>query len=366
MQTELLTDFLHLFHACWPQRKPLAHLLEYFTNDPARVRRASDRALRAAGLDAELVARIRKPCDTQVARDLAWAEAAENRLLSCVDSAYPVLLREISDFPLLLYARGNCALLQTPQIAIVGSRHCTPGGAQNARHFAAELASSGLTVTSGLAFGIDAEAHRGALAADGNTIAVTGTGIDIVYPARNRHLAQTIVEQGLMLSEFPLGTPGIPANFPRRNRIISGMCLATLVVEAAQRSGSLITARLAAEQGREVYAIPGSIHNPQTRGCHQLIRDGARLALEPRDLVGELAELLGFVFSRTNAGKVAAEFALDDAQKRLLDVIGYDPVNCDTLVQRSGLTIEDLSSMLLLLELNDLIQSAPGGCFVRI
>ena len=274
--------------------------------------------------------------------------------------------REIPDPPLLLYASGRVELLRDPQIAIVGSRNCTPGGAQNAFDFAAQSAGSGLAVTSGLALGIDAAAHRGALSVNGATIAVTATGIDRIYPRQHRRLASSIVEQGLMVTEFPLGSSARPASFPQRNRIISGLSIATLVVEAAQRSGSLITARLAGEQGREVFAVPGSIHNPQSRGCHQLIRDGASLVESTADIAAELGSLYEFAKHHRPGAVDRPEISLDEAQLALLENIGYDPVDCDILVQRSGLTIDQLSSMLVTLELNDLIQSAPGGCFVRI
>ena len=246
------------------------------------------------------------------------------------------------------------------------SRNCTPGGAQNAFDFAAQCSAAGLVVTSGLALGIDSAAHRGALSVSGKTIAVTATGQDLVYPARNRGLAAEIAGRGLVVSEFPLGTKARAAYFPQRNRIISGLAVATLVVEAARRSGSLITARLAAEQGREVLAVPGSIHNPQTRGCHQLIRDGATLVETARDIAGELGSLFEFALQQQSSQTPEPSESLDKAHRALLDSIGYDPVNCDILVQRSGLTIDKLSSMLVILELNDLIQSAPGGCYVRI
>ncbi len=361
------TDFIHLYHCFWPRRAALLGLLQRFDFDPAAIRSAGRDRLASAGVDAATVRRIHAPLSATARGDLAWLAADEsNHLISCCDADFPALLKQIGDFPLLLYARGNPGLLPMPQVAIVGSRHCTPGGVQNAIDFAAALARGGLTITSGMALGIDSAAHRGALDANGQTVAVIGTGIDRVYPARNRRLAAEIAERGLIVSEFPRNSPARPGHFPQRNRIISGLCVATLVIEAARRSGSLITARLAAEQGREVYALPGSIHNPQARGCHRLIGDGAKLAERPVDIVEDLGALLGFVIGEAVAAKSASPVALDSEQQKLLEAIGYDPVNCDILVQRSGLTIEQLSSMLTILELNDLIQSAPGGCFVRI
>ncbi len=366
MQKDLLPDFLHLYHSLGPGRKNLSELLAQFAGNPERIRNSSTPALKACGLGHDTIVKLRSRQHPQVAVDLAWVAASHNHLVCYHDRAYPELLRQIADAPALLYASGDLSLLHEPQIAIVGSRHCTPGGAQNAFDFSLQLASAGFTITSGMALGIDSAAHRGALESGGKTIAVTGTGLDLVYPRRNQKLAREILERGLMISEFPLGTPARPANFPQRNRVISGLALATLVVEAARRSGSLITARLAAEQGREVLAIPGSIHNPQSRGCHQLIRDGAAIVESPADIATELAGPASLRLDQRGSQAVECKLELDSASRQLLDAIGYDPVNCDILVQRSGLTIDKLSSMLLVLEMNDLIQSAPGGCFVRI
>ena len=366
MQTDLLPDFLHLYHSLGPRFSGLAALLAQFSGDPARILDSPSSRLIATGLNHAAIAKIRSRRHSLVDVDLAWAETDNRHLICFDDSRYPELLRQTTDFPTLLYACGDPDLLDNPQIAMVGSRNCTPGGAQTAFDFAAQLASAGLAVTSGMALGIDSAAHRGALSVAGKTIAVTGTGLDRIYPARNRKLASEILQQGLIVSEFPLGTEARPANFPQRNRIISGLSLATLVVEAASRSGSLITARLAAEQGREVFAVPGSIHNPQTRGCHQLIRDGAVITESPGDIAVELSGLIDLNPGQQQNRQRDTSLTLDKAHQKLLSAIGYDPVNCDILVQRSGLTIDKLSSMLLLLEINDFIQSAPGGCFVRI
>jgi len=366
MQKDLLPDFLHLYHSIGYGRKSLSVLLKKFAGDPERIRSSSASTLKACGLNRDVIGKIRSGQHPRVAMDLAWAASGHNHLVCFDDNTYPELLREINDAPALLYASGELSLLHEPQIAIVGSRHCTPGGAQNAFDFSSQLAVAGFTITSGMALGIDSAAHRGALHTDGKTITVTGTGLDQIYPRCNQKLASEIIERGLMVSEFPLGTPARPANFPQRNRLISGLALATLVVEAAQRSGSLITARLAAEQGREVLAVPGSIHNPQSRGCHQLIRDGAAIIESTADIAAELAGPVRYRVDRQPLQVDEHKPHLDPASRQLLETIGYDPVNCDILVQRSGLTIDKLSSMLLLLEMNDLIQSAPGGCFVRI
>ena len=230
-----------------------------------------------AGVDEPLRSYLRDPDWAGAEADMRWLEGPRNALLTIADPAYPARLRELPNPPSALFLHGDPELLALPQLAVVGSRSPSTGGRRTAQAFAADLAAAGLAIGSGLASGIDAAAHEGALSVDGLTLAVTGTGLDRVYPARHRELAHRVAMNGLLVSEFPTGTPPLPANFPRRNRILAGLALGTLVVEAATQSGSLITARLAAENGREVFAIPGSIHNPLSRGCHQLIRQGAKL-----------------------------------------------------------------------------------------
>lgn len=323
--------------------------------------------LQKLGLESRQILALANPQPTIIEPALNWLEASQNhQLLSFKDLRYPRLLAELTDAPVLLYAVGNIDLLQQPQLAMVGSRHCTQGGAQTATEFARFLSSHGITITSGMASGIDAAAHQGALQGNGKTVAVIGTGIDRVYPPKNKQLAHQIAEQGLIISEFPLGSAPLGHHFPKRNRIISGLSLATLVVEAARNSGSLITARVSAEQGREVFAIPGSIHNPQVKGCHQLIRDGAKLVDQASDIIEELAGLLGYLSqpAETEASQNTPD-DLDDDYMQLLDAMGYDPVSIDELQQRSSLTIETLSSMLLILELNDHIHTVPGGLYQR-
>jgi len=251
---------------------------------------------------------------------------------------------------------------------MVGSRNPSTPGQETAREFAHHLAASGLTITSGLAIGIDGACHSGALEADGITIAVAGTGLDRVYPASQHTLAHEIAQQGALVSEFPTGTQVRPGNFPRRNRIISGLSLGTLVVEAAEKSGSLITARLASEQGREVFAIPGSIHNPLARGCHRLIRQGAKLVETAGDILEELAPLLQDLKPLPQTEHMDSdrqEPVLDSDYKLLLECMGFDSVQVDTLIERSGLTAEEVSSMLILLELDGHVSSAPGGIYCR-
>lgn len=336
-------------------------------NDPKRLFKLSASELAACGLNQAQVSSLANPPWDEVEKSLNWLDSdTDFHILTRNDDQYPTLLTQLGDAPTVLFAVGRLELLDSPQISLVGSRNCTAGGAATAHEFASCLAQSGLTITSGLAQGIDSHAHQGALDSTGNTIAVTGTGIDRIYPSRNKQLAYEIAEKGLIISEFPLGTSPIPANFPRRNRIISGLSLATLVVEATRKSGSLITARLSLEQGREVFAIPGSIHNPQAKGCHQLIREGAKLVDQASDIIDDIGSLLGFVAEQTGEQTQATSSQqLGPEYLQLLDTMGYDPVSIDTLVARSGLTIEQLSSMLLILELNDQIQPATGGYYVR-
>ena len=295
--------------------------------------------------------------------DNEWLQQESHHLVRRGDDAYPELLEGINAPPAQLYIIGDPEVLHLPALAIVGSRNPTAGGAQNAFDFARHLGASGFCIVSGLAQGIDAAAHRGALAAAAPTVAYLGHGIDRVYPAVNHELAREIARQGALVSEFPLGTAPNRTLFPQRNRLISGSSLGTLVVEAARRSGSLITARLAAEQGREVFAIPGSIHNPLSRGCHQLIRQGAKLVEAADDIVSELAPLVGHLLQALEApAKEQPSGANPDNEYRvLLEALGHDPVGSDELARRSGLTIDQVSSMLLILELEGKIEKLSGG-----
>lgn len=320
------------------------------------------------GLKQPSVDYLRNPPWEPVEDDLRWLEGENRHLLTPQDSRYPSLLAEIEDAPPLLFIQGNPNILSAPQIAIVGSRNPSASGRETATDFARYLSEAGLSVTSGLADGIDGAAHQGALKTSTPTIAVTGTGLDRVYPAKHRNLAHQIVEQGALISELPPGTPPIPSNFPRRNRIISGLSLGTLVVEAAQKSGSLITARLATEQGREVFAIPGSIHNPLARGCHTLIRQGAKLVETAGDILEELAPLLGTVLRAPRKGETElgdSPRQWDQDYEQLMAALDYDPTPIDLLIQRSGLTADAVSSMLLLLELEGFVSAAPGGRYCR-
>lgn len=333
--------------------------------------------LRECGLTRPQIDALHSPDSEALQRCLEWLDAPDHFLITRDDDLYPPLLRQIADPPLGLFLAGQPAHLIHPQLAIVGSRNATTGGLDHARDFAGTIARAGFGITSGLAAGVDSAAHSGCLDAGGPTIAVTGTGPDQIYPARNRALARTIIERGAMITPFPPGTPALPGNFPARNRIISGMSLGTLVVEAGLRSGSLITARLATEQGREVFAIPGSVHNPQARGCHRLIRDGARLVETADEVIAELAPLAGDL-ARSLRDMLDGEpgreldntsadthLDLDGEYMKLLDAIGFDPTPVDTIIQRSELTAAAVSSMLLMLELDGYVAAHPGARYSR-
>jgi DNA processing protein len=330
---------------------------------------ASRNELLATGITDAGARDILSPDQEQQARCKDWLGASDCSLITWLDSRYPPLLREISAAPPLLFVRGDPDVLSLPQLSIVGSRSSTPGGAETASRFAGHLAQSGFCITSGLALGIDAAAHRAALTAGGRTIAVFGAGPDIIYPREHTSLADDIAANGALVSEFAPGCKPRRFQFPRRNRIISGLALGTLVVEAGLRSGALITARNAAEQGREVFAIPGSIHNPVARGCHQLIRSGAKLVETADDIIEELGGMFAGI-AATIEQNLAPQFlppdrALDSEYKRLLGLMGWDPVAIDTLIKRSGLTTEEVSSMLLILELEGRVEPLTGGCYVQ-
>lgn len=325
--------------------------------------------LQQAGLKPDACAAIAEAAHLE--SDLAWLAGDPARhALTLDDPRYPERLRDIASPPLVLWVVGDPEVLGVPQIAMVGSRNPSPQGRENALAFGASFARQGLTVISGLALGIDGAAHQGALDGGGLTIAVCGTGLDRVYPARHRDLAHAIAAEGALVSEFGPGMGPLAANFPRRNRIISGLSLGTLVVEAALKSGSLITARQAMEQGREVFAIPGSIHNPLARGCHKLIRDGAKLVEAAADVFEELAPQIHAAGLSLTAPDRALESAPAAAQDgdyaALLAALGDAPSSIDQLVERSGLTTPEVSSMLLMLELEGRVASAPGGGFMKL
>lgn len=352
-----LKAWLHLFHTRHLGARTALKLLEQFSCASAIIDHQDDitskqcrqalKNVRPENLDA----------------DLAWLDSDKaHHILHLTHPDYPALLKEIPDPPLVLFVHGDPNCLSLPQLGIVGSRNASATGLDTAHDFALELANSGLTITSGMALGIDAAAHTGALHAERPTIAVTGSGLDNIYPARHTRLARRIAEQGAVISEFSPDTTPIAANFPRRNRIISGLSVGILVIEAAFRSGSLITARLAAEHGREVFAIPGSIHNPLARGNHRLIREGACLVESTEDIIRELDCLLG---SLVIPPKPNSHATSSHNEEPIMAFIDHDPVAIDTIIARSGLTPERVSAMLSLLEIQGSIVALPGGRYCR-
>jgi DNA processing protein len=362
---------------------------------------ASRRDLRDAGLDETTVAALKRPDEALLRTDLAWLDEPAHHLLTCGSERFPPLLKDIPSPPAALFVAGEPDVLWQPQVAVIGSRNPTAGGKDNARDFAGELARRGLTVTSGLAAGIDSIAHEAALDAGGASVAVMGTGLDQVYPSSGKALAERIRRHGALVSEFPPGTPAKREHFPARNRIISGLSLGVLVIEAGLRSGTLITARLAGSQGREVFALPGSIHNPLAKGCHRLIRDGARLVESVAEVIQDLTPLAGQLADRLRGELAAAErsqavppggprakdpaaragqspaagaleldsggpqLVQDPEYRRLWSCLGYDPKPVDAIVEQSGLTARAVSAMLLVLELRGMVEAHRGGAFSR-
>jgi DNA processing protein len=315
------------------------------------------------GFKYDIVKAIANPDWSLIDADLAWLEQKNNSVITLNDDNYPNLLKEIPDPPPVIFVRGNPELLSMPQIAIVGSRNPSTMGLETAAAFAKTLSQHGFVITSGLALGIDAASHQGALNVNGYTIAVAGTGLDRVYPARHIDLATQIVNTGAMVSEFPPGTLAKANHFPRRNRIISGLCQGLLVVEAARSSGSLITARMALEQNREVFAIPGSIHNPLARGCNALIREGAKLVETTQDILEEFNQ---YFQQDKNSNGDGMQTTLDLELQTLLNRVMFSPTAIDKLVEDTGNSVEVISSMLLILELQGYIESNAGGCYTRL
>jgi DNA processing protein len=366
---------------------------------------ASRKALRGAGLADDALAALKEPNPAQLRADLEWLDQPAHYLLTRDSDRFPPLLRDIPNPPAALFVAGEPDVLWRPQVAVIGSRNPTAGGKDNARAFAGELARRGLVITSGMAAGIDSIAHEAALDAGGTTVAVMGTGLDLVYPPAAGPLAERIRGQGALVSEFPPGTRARRVHFPARNRIISGLSLGVLVIEASLRSGTLITARLAGSQGREVFALPGSIHNPLAKGCHRLIRDGARLVESVAEVIEDLAPLAGQLADRLRGELAAAELAQrkgarnaqatgraatrqsraagthgsgsleldpigpqleqDPEYRQLWSCLGYDPKPVDAIVEQSGLTARAVSAMLLMLELRGMVEAHRGGAYSR-
>jgi len=383
-ETNELKDWISLWRVSGIGSKYFQKLLSHFES-PSAIFEATGESLKQAGISQNLADTILKSKgDDSAEPDLNWLNAADNHYIITIDCPeYPSLLKQTDSPPPLLYVHGNLSIINDPQLAIVGSRSPTQSGITNAYEFAKYLGKTGLCITSGLALGIDGIAHQGSLDANAPTIAVIATGIDRVYPAKHRDLAHKIVENGAIISEFPVGTQPRSGNFPRRNRIISGMSFGTLVVEAALQSGSLITARLASEQGREVFAIPGSIHNPLARGCHQLIRQGAKLVETGQDILEEMSAIINLIeldkpdleqnanknhihAKQNNHDHLNNNSNNDPEHDRLLDKMGFDPVSIDQLVERTSYKAESISAMLLILELQNQVSSNGGGTYTRL
>ncbi len=308
----------------------------------------------------------------KVRQDLEWLEQNNAQVIDASSEFYPELLRETKKAPPLLYVLGDVTCLSFPQIAVVGTRNPTPGGKSAALDFSAELARSGFTITSGLALGIDTAAHTGAVSVNGRSIAVLGTGVDRIYPNRNRELVEKILSSGgAIVSEFPIGTEPLPQNFPQRNRIISGLSYGTFVVEAAVKSGSLITARYAVQQNREVFALPGSIHNPLTKGCHRLIKEGAKLVDTAKDITEELKGFLSMSWEQLDLAsevtrvQIANELVTTESEEILLENLGFEATTVDTLVERTKLPVGDVMSCLLTMELKGLVANSGSG-YIRL
>ncbi len=351
---ETLRHFLALLYLPHSATRKIQHWLALGAALPALFQESAS-ALKAFGFNERETQALMKPAWQEVDEAMRWAKEPQHHLVAFDDWGYPTLLREISDPPWVLFVAGNIDVFTKPQLAMVGSRAASERGLQQADQFGQSLSRAGLCVVSGLARGIDAAAHCGALKAEGSTVAVMGTGMDCLYPASHTALAHRIREQGALVTEFPLKTRPRPEHFPRRNRIIAGLSLGVLVVEAHLKSGSLITARLAAEQNREVFAMPGPIHHPGSRGCHALIRQGAKLVETPQDVLEEFVNLAQpLPLSPVTPACTPEESAL-------LAVIDYEITPLDVIIWRSGLTQAAVSSMLLALELTGYILAVPGG-----
>lgn len=344
-----------------------AHRLLSRFSHPENIFSQSKTYLEAVGLDSRTIEFLHGNYQKQIDSDIEWIDAKNNHFIDIFHPDFPDLLKKISNPPLALFVSGNLDSLNKPQIAVIGSRKPTPGGKKIAYDFAKELGECGIRITSGLATGIDTSAHRGALKSSSGTCAVMGNGLDMVYPKSNLSLAEEIVNSGLLISEFPLKTRPLPYHFPRRNRIISGLSLGVLVVEASLKSGSLITANLAAEQGREVFAIPGSILNPMSEGCNNLISNGAKLSTKIEDIIAEIPCLQNMIINYEETKRLSQvnNETLDEQVKLLLDNIGYEPVSFDDIVSSSGIHVKKLRVLLPKLELEELIQSTPGGGYIK-
>lgn len=357
-----LEYWLALHHAPGIGPTTINHLYEQL-GDIGQLFNTSLNQLKALQVPSKIIHYCRHPDWASVEVDLKWVQQGGNQILSRQCPNYPPLLQVIPDAPPILYLKGNAKHLSLPQLAIVGTRKPTLTGKELAYSFAKQLAEMGIVVTSGLALGIDGASHQGALAAKGVTVAVLGTGLDLIYPKTHTELAQQIIaHDGVLISEFPPTTSPRPENFPRRNRIISGLSLGVLVVEAALKSGSLITARLALEQGRDVFAIPGSIHNPMAKGCHTLLRQGAKLVQSVTDIIEEITpQLASILVQEADSKPTKVIYELDQSYHKLLECLGFEPTPIDIIIKRSQMPVNQVTAMLLQLELKGVIAMRAGG-----
>jgi DNA processing protein len=352
-----LTDWLRLYFIEQLGLRITYKLLQYFKS-PKNIFSADESILKSLKLNAQQIQQIKTPNNKLIDESLKWVDTENQHIITIADNQYPSRLKEISRPPLLLFIKGQINCLAQLQLAMVGSRNPSPTGLQNAKQFAFELAQAGLTITSGLAIGIDGASHQGALAADGTTIAVLGSGLHYIYPKRHCKLADQIMETGALISEFPLSLSPQPKNFPQRNRIISGLSLGTLVVEATNRSGSLITAKFAIEQNRDVFAIPGALQNPLARGCHQLLQQGAKLITDVADILEELPDL---EYNACTKKTQKMSQTLDSTDRKLLECVGFELTSIDEIIERSGQSTAYVNSRLLNLELHGYIKQHLGG-----
>ncbi len=369
-------SWLHLFNAPGLGLVKITHLLEHYANATEIL--AQKKFPTEFKVPKTALNYLNQASNDDIKAELNWLDKAENDILTLADPLYPPQLKQISDPPLLLFVKGNAQALLLPQLAVVGSRHASQAGLNNAQAFCFDLAQRGLVITSGLAAGIDAQAHQAAIDAKGQTIAVMGTGINSIYPKQNQTLAKTIANQGAVVSEFPLNTPPNAHNFPRRNRVIAGLALGTLVVEAALKSGTLITARLAMENNRPVMAIPGSIHNPLAKGCHLLIKQGAQLVESAHDILHELTPSIAMLTDQLQASlqtindptleNLAAtpNIQLSDSQQHIFDHLDFNPIAFDDIVTLTDLPSGDVAADLLIMELSGLVEKLPGAKYQKI
>ena len=369
------TSWLHLLNAPGLGYVRISHLMNEYKNATEITKQKSFPT--ELKIPPQAVSYLKQASNDEIKHELDWLEKSDNDILTLDDPLYPPQLKQISDPPILLFVKGNPNALLLPQLAVVGSRNASQSGLNNAHAFCFDLAKRGLVITSGLAAGIDTQAHQGAIDAKGQTIAVMGTGINTIYPKKNQTLAKTIPDQGAVISEFPFNTPPNAHNFPRRNRVIAGLSLGTLVIEAAQKSGTLITARLSMENNRPVMAIPGSIHNPLAKGCHQLIKQGAQLVESAQDILQEITPSIKMLTDQLqtsiqdfndqaleNQAKTN-HIELSDSQLHIFNHLDFHPIAFDDIVILTGLSSGDVASDLLIMELSGLVEKLPGAKYQK-